>query len=178
MPVVIDDGITLQLKGDNTVTLYERNISVAERKDIRRRMLLVVSEFGYKQKQGEEIDKRRASIEADETLNGDRQARLAEVDEEAAELLSSVDLIEVYAETLSRRFESWDVFVTHADQESNSPLPLTKEAILSYCEKPKRMALIIDIVEKLGEYDKGEEKKDVGVSVVGGSISTVTPASA
>jgi hypothetical protein len=174
MPVFVDDGITITLKSGDTVTLYERNISVSERQSIRKRTLLVSAQLGYKQKQAEKIDDRRKAIETDETLNGDRAAKLDEVDEAAAELLSSMDLIEWYAEGLSRRFESWDVYVTRQDKEANNPLALTKEAIMAFCEKPRRAALITEIIEKLAEYDKGEEKKDGPMPGSTGVGSTMT----
>lgn len=177
MPVVVDDGITLTLHTGDTVTLYEKNVSVAERKDIRKRLLVIGSEIGFKQRQAEKIDKRRESIEADETLNGDRDAKLAEVAEESAELIASFDLVELRAEALSRRFESWDVYATQADKENDNPVALTKDAIMVFCEKPKRAALIEEIVEKLNEHDAREEKKDLSALDQTGNIFTPIAAS-
>lgn len=175
MPIVVDDGITLTLHTGDTVTLYERNISVAERRDIRKRQLLIGSEIARMQRQAEKINKRREEVEGDESLNGQRDVLLAEIDGEAAELVAGFDLVAFRAEVLARRFQSWDVFATQADKDAGNAVELTQDAILAFCEKPKRAALIEEIVEKLTEYDKREEKKDMSALGQPGSSSIAIP---
>jgi hypothetical protein len=175
MPIVVEDGITLTLHNGDTVTLYERNISVAERKAINKRMMVFLSSLEYKKKLGEKIDEKRKAIEENDSLNGDREKLLEDVAIEGADLISSVDQVEIHAEVLSRRFQSWDVYATQKDMDEGKYVELSMGALMTFCEKPKRAALVGEIVEKLLEHDKREEKNVLSGVVDGGSISIATP---
>jgi hypothetical protein len=175
MPIVVEDGITLTLHNGDQVTLYERNISVAERKAINKRMMVFLSSLEYKKKLGEKIDEKRKAIEDDQSLNGDREKLLEDVAVEGADLISSVDQVEIHAEVLSRRFQSWDVYATQKDMDEGKHVDLSMDALMTFCEKPKRAALISEIVEKLLEHDKREEKNVPSGAAVIGNGSTATP---
>lgn len=164
-----DNAITLTMNNGDSVTLVEKELSVADRKAVIKRSLLLQSEFEYKRRQGEAIDKRIA----DAALDKDAFDKAAE---EQAELIAGISIFEVYATVLPMRFASWDVFASRADFEAKKPVAMTKEAIAEFAYARKQNgALLEEIVTKLRKHDEGEEKKDESAPADGGSVFTATP---
>lgn len=164
-----DASVTLKLKSGDTVTLIEKQLSVADRKANTKRLLSLQYDFKYKEKLGQDIDKR---IEA----AGLNRTAFDEVAQEGVELLEGVgdSLIALYASVLAMRFSSWDVFATKADFEASIPVEMKRDAIIVFAEAlPQNFALLDEIMTLLKSHEEAVQKNGQPAPVVGGKSSTV-----
>jgi hypothetical protein len=160
-PTDDEDKVVVELKGGNTITLIEKQMSVADRKAMLRRAMSMQYDFEFKTKQAKAIQ------EKIDDAGLDRK----KYDMATAEQIMLADEInpeELYATVLSMRFKSWDCFTSKADYEAGNPVPMDYESIKAYAlANPKNFVLLSEILEGIKKHDGIEEKKDETVHASG-----------